>query len=110
MENKLSLYSYYIYIPVPGFPAGGLTSKIFLDSIQEVTILTGIITDEQFLYRYYPVPRIPTLGNATRVFALFDFRFIILGSDGYPIRISPQVLHRIQKCLHPILEKKRADN
>ena len=110
MENKLYLYSCYVYVPVPGFPAGGLISKIFLDRIQEITILTGIITDEQCLYRYYPVPRIPMLGNATRVLALFDFRSIILGSDGYPIRIPPQVLHRIQKRLHPILEKKRADN
>ena len=51
------------------------------------------------------MPRIPTVGNATRVLALFDFRFMILGSDACPIRILPQVLHRIQKHLHPILQK-----
>ena len=46
MENKLCLYSCYIYNSVAAFPAGGLTSKIFLDRIQEITILTGIITDD----------------------------------------------------------------
>ena len=27
----------------------------------------GIITDEKFLYNYCPVPRIPMVGNATRM-------------------------------------------
>ena len=57
----------HIYIPVPDFPADGLISKILFDYIREVVILTGIITDEQFLYKYGPVPRIPTVENATRV-------------------------------------------
>ena len=51
------------------------------------------------------MPRIPTVENTTRVFAVFDFRFMILGADACPIRILPQVLHRIQKHLHPILQK-----
>ena len=71
----------YIYVPVPGFPVDGLTSKVLFDRIGEITILIGIIMDKQFLYRYCPIPRIPTVGNATRVLALFDFRSMILGSD-----------------------------
>ena len=95
----------YVYVPVPGFPADGLTSKVLLDRIREVTVLIGVITDKQFLHRYCPVPRIPIVGNATRVLTLFDFRSMILGSDACPIHIPPQVLHRIQKRLHPILQK-----
>ena len=36
----------YVYVPVPGFPADGLTSKVLFDRIREVTVLTGIITDK----------------------------------------------------------------
>ena len=36
----------YVYVPVPGFPADGLISKVLFDRIREVTVLTGIITDE----------------------------------------------------------------
>ena len=36
----------YVYVPVPGFPADGLTSKVLFDRIREVIVLTGIITDE----------------------------------------------------------------
>ena len=36
----------YIYVPVSGFPVDGLISKVLLDRIREVTVLTGIITDE----------------------------------------------------------------
>ena len=46
-------------------------------------------------------PRIPMLENATRVLALFDFRFIILGLDTCPIHIQP----RIQRRLQPISQK-----
>ena len=53
------------------------------------------------------MPRIPTVGNVLRVLALFDFRSMILGLDVCPIRILPQDLHRIQKRLHPILQKGR---
>ncbi|MCV6628508.1 MAG: hypothetical protein OIF50_01470 [Flavobacteriaceae bacterium] len=84
-----------VYNPVSGFPSDGLKSKLLLDRIRELAVLTGVITDKQFLHRYCPVPRIPTVGNATRVLALFDFRSMILGSDTCPIRIQPQVLHRI---------------
>ena len=94
-----------VYIPVLGFPADGLTSKVLLDRIREIAVLTGIITDEQFLHRYCPAPRISIVGNAARVLALFDFRSMILGSDSCPIRIQPQVLHRIQRRLQPILQK-----
>ena len=105
-DNCITKYKMnYIYVPVLGFPADGLTSKVLFDRIREVTVLTRIITDEKCIYRYCPVPRIPTVGNTTRVFALFDFRSMILGSDACPIRILPQVLHRIQKRLHPILQK-----
>lgn len=41
------------------------------------------------------------LENATRVLALFDFRFIILGLDACPIHIQP----RIQRRLQPISQK-----
>ena len=94
-----------VYIPIPGFPADALISKVLLDRIREIAILTGIITDKQFLHRYYPVPRIPIVGNAARLLALFDFRSMILGSDSCPIRVQPQVLHRIQRHLQPILQK-----
>ena len=36
----------YVYVPIPGFPADGLTSKVLFDRIREVIVLTGIITDE----------------------------------------------------------------
>ena len=45
------------------------------------------------------------LGNATRVLALFDFRFIILGLDACPIHIKPHILYRIQRRLQLVLEK-----
>ena len=105
-DNYITKYKMnYIYVLVPGIPVDGLTSKVLFDRIREVTVLTRIITDKLFIYRYCPVPRIPTVGNTTRVLVLFDFRSMILGSDICPIRILPQVLHRIQKRLHPILQK-----
>jgi len=36
----------YVYVPVPGFPPDGLTSKVLFDRIRENTVLTGNITDE----------------------------------------------------------------
>ena len=36
----------YVYVPVPGFPADGLTSKVFFDRIREITVLIGIIMNE----------------------------------------------------------------
>ena len=36
----------YIYVPILGIPVDGLISKVLLDRIREVTLLTGIITDE----------------------------------------------------------------
>ena len=47
-----------IYIPVPGFPADGLTAKALLNRIRNISVLTGTITHEQqFLHKYAPVPR-----------------------------------------------------
>ena len=94
-----------IYIPVPGFLANGFTAKVLLDGIREVSALTGTIRHEQFLHKYAPVPRIRTVGNDTRILALFDFRSMILGSDACPTRMQPQLLHQIQKRLQPILQK-----
>ena len=48
----------------------------------------------------------PMVGNTTRIFILLDFQFMILGWDIFPIHIQSQILYRIQKYLHPILEKK----
>ena len=45
------------------------------------------------------------MGNATRLLALFDFRFMILGSDACPIHIQPEILYRIQGRLQSILQK-----
>ena len=47
----------------------------------------GIIADKEFLYRYYLIFRIPIIENATRMLALFDFRFIILDLVACPIHI-----------------------
>ena len=43
MKDKLYLYS---WIPVPGFFADNLISKVIFNRIREVATLTGIITDE----------------------------------------------------------------
>lgn len=46
-----------------------------------------IIADKEFLSRYYPIFRLPIIENATRMLALFDFRFIILDLVACPIHI-----------------------
>lgn len=76
-----------IYIFVSGFPANNLISKILFDHIREIAVLIGFIADKEFLHRYCLVPRIPMVGNATRVLALFNFRFMILATNIYPIHI-----------------------
>ena len=46
-DNYITKYKInYIYVPVLGFPADGLTSKVLFDRIREVTVLIRIITDE----------------------------------------------------------------
>ena len=46
-----------------------------------------IIADKEFLFRYYPIFRLPIIENATRMLALFDFRFIMLDLVACPIHI-----------------------
>ena len=83
MEDKLCLYSGTWF-----FCRWFDIEDIFFDRTKEVAILTGGITDKQFLHRYCLVPKIPIVGNAARALTLFDFRSMILGSDSCPIHIQ----------------------
>ena len=83
MEDKLCLYSGTWF-----FCRWFDIENIFFDRIKEIAILTGGITNKQFLYRYYLILKIPIVGNAAHALTLFDFRFMIFGSDSCLMHIK----------------------
>ena len=83
MEDKLCLYSGTWF-----FCRWFDIEDIFFDRIKEIAILTGGITDKQFLYRYCLILKIPIVGNAARTLTLFNFRSMIFGSDSCSIHIQ----------------------
>lgn len=65
----------------------------------------GSITHDQFLDKYAPGPRIPTVGDAIRILDFFDSPSMILGSDVCPAGMQPQLLYRMQRR-HRFFKKK----